>query len=1190
MSTTIESLQLEISQNSQSAIKGIDALTQSLTKLRNATKGGLGLTSVSKQIQKATKGFSAFSKNANNVTSSANKMVKSNDKSSLSFLALRSKMQVAIGVIKGLVGGIKGFTDKSSDYIENVNLFTVAMGQYVAEAKSYANQVSEIMGIDPGDWMRNQGLFQTLITGFGVAGEGASKMSKNLTQLAYDLSSFYNIDVGTAMQKLKSGMAGELEPLRAIGYDLSQAKLEATAKELGIDKAVSDMTQAEKSMLRYHAIMSQVTVTHGDMARTLDQPANQMRILSAQWEMLSREIGNVFMPLLQKLLPYGIAVTKMLREMVSSIATFVGFEMPTVDTGIESLASGSETTEEALEGATEQAKKLKSYTMGIDELNVISPNEESDDSVNTEAFDIPILEYDFLGDATNEHIDGIITKIKELFAPIEEFYKFRAEWAKGLDFEPIIKGFTDVIDAVKPVFDLLWDISAWADKEIILPFAGWVIEKALPKVLNLIVKALKFIERFVSPIIDGLKKLNTALKPIVSWLGDVVIAVFDGFASIFEKLTQVVVENEDKLKGVFTGVGEVILAFYEIVKPLLDNIIPLIEDVFNTIGDLLADLLKSAIDILNGIVDFVAGILTGDWERAWDGFKEIFSGVWDAIVSLFSSAWEIIVSVVSKAWDGIVGIFTPVGEWFYNNVIKPVGDFFKGLWESVAGFFVSLRDGIKTVWNIVSTWFYDYVITPVVNFFKGLWDAVSGFFTSLWDGIKTVWSVVATWFNENIIVPVVNFFKGLWESISGFFVNLWESIKAVWNTVATWFNDKVIQPLVNFFAPIVEWISQFFYGCWLIIQAVWVVVSTWFNENVIIPVVAFFKGLWEAISGFFVSLWNDIVSIWNTVATWFNEYVIVPVVNFFKGLWESISGFFKSLWEDIVVIWENIPTWFNEYIIIPVVGFFKGLWETVLGFFKSLWEDIKEVWNKVSTWFDTNVIQPVVGFFQGVWTSVSSFFVSLWEDIKEVWNKVSTWFNDNIIEPVKTAFEKACEAIGKFFTSLWLGIRQGVANAMNGVISGIESAINWVISGINKLIGGFDKIVQGAADILGKDWGGLSLIQEVKFNRITVPTFAQGGFPDSGQAFIARENGIPEMVGTIGRRTAVANNDQIVESVASGVAEANNEQNILLREQNSLLRALLEKDTGVYLDGRSLSKSVDKFKNEQGRVIMGGAL
>ena len=1046
MSTTIESLQLQIVSNSQSAINSINTLTQSLTKLRSATNGGLGLNNVVKQMQssrtainnntnalkqmssrlsKLTSNFSAFSKRTNAASTSMNTMSKVTKSSSMSFSMFTRKFVTGFIMFKRIYDVIRNTIDKISDYIENVNLFTVAMGQYAEESMRYAEQVSEIMGIDPSEWIRNQGVFMTLATGFGVASDKAAIMSKNLTQLGYDISSFYNLDVDDAMQKLQSGLAGELEPLRRIGYDLSQAKLQAVALELGIDKAISSMTQAEKSMLRYHAIMTQVTTVHGDMARTLDAPANQLRILKAQGEMLVRSIGSLFIPMLNKVLPYIITMTKMLREAISTLATAIGFELPEVDyTGVESMASGSEDTAEALEDASAAAKKLKSYTMGIDELNVISPNDESSDSVEDtlSGFDFELVEYDFIGNATNERIESIRSELNELLKPLKEFYEKRIEWVKGLDFKPLVDGFNKIVEVVKPTLESLWEFAGWMEQEIVFPIAGWVVEEALPKALEVVGKALEFIGEFLKPVIEGVKELKHILEPIVEWLGEEVKAVFDGIASIFEKLTQTVTENEDGIKGIFTGLGEIIVA----LKPLLDDVISLIKDLLDIVGDLLADVLKNAIDILGGLVDFVAGVLTGDWERAWDGLKREFTGIWNLIVSIFEAAWKIIVSVISTAWDIIVGIFTPVAEWF----------------------------------------------------------------------------------NENVIKPIANFFKGLWESISGFFVNLWEDIKGIWNTVATWFNNNVIQPIVNFFAPIVEWISQFFYGLWLIIQAVWVVSSTWFNENV----------------------------------------------------------------------------------IIPIVGFFKGVWESVSSFFTSLWEDIKKVWDKVSTWFDTYVVQPVVDFFKGVWTSVSGFFTSLWEDIKEVWNKVSTWFDDEIIKPVKTAFEKACEAIGGFFESLWLSIRQGLAKAMNGVIDGIESAINGVIDGINWLIGGFDKVVQWAADILGKDWGGISIVQKVQFDRITVPTFAQGGFPDSGQTFIARENGIPEMVGTIGRRTAVANNDQIVESVASGVAEANNEQNILLREQNSLLRALLEKDTGVYLDGRSLSKSVDKFKNEQGRVILGGAL
>ena len=208
---------------------------------------------------------------------------------------------------------------------------------------------------------------------------------------------------------------------------------------------------------------------------------------------------------------------------------------------------------------------------------------------------------------------------------------------------------------------------------------------------------------------------------------------------------------------------------------------------------------------------------------------------------------------------------------------------------------------------------------------------------------------------------------------------------------------------------------------------------------------------------------------------------------------------------------------------------------------------------------------------------------------EHVWNIASTWFNDTIIDPVKRAFRTACDAIEGYFYSLWLSIRQGVAGAMNGVIGGIESAINWVVRGINNLLTGFNEVVGWAADLIGAYWDGVTLVGTVSLGRVSIPTYAEGGFPEQGQMFIAREAGA-EMVGNIGRRTAVANNDQIVSGIAGGVAEANEEQNILLREQNSLLRSILEKDSGVYLDGKNLTNSVEKHQRERGRVLITGGV
>ena len=203
MSTTIESLELEIVSDSKSAVNGIDALSQSLGKLKNATKGGLGLSSVATEMEQVSR---------------------STKKAAGSFTDLFHKMKVGIGTIKRVGSTLYSFVKKSADYTENMNLFSVAMGKYattftddmgevVMGASEYAEVVSEALGIDPSEWVRSQGVFMTMATGFGVASDRAALMSKNLTQLGYDLSSFYNLSTEDAMLKLKSGLAGELEPL-----------------------------------------------------------------------------------------------------------------------------------------------------------------------------------------------------------------------------------------------------------------------------------------------------------------------------------------------------------------------------------------------------------------------------------------------------------------------------------------------------------------------------------------------------------------------------------------------------------------------------------------------------------------------------------------------------------------------------------------------------------------------------------------------------------------------------------------------------------------------------------------------------------------------------------------------------------------------------------------------------------------
>lgn len=399
----------------------IDKFTQQMTALAAAMKP------FADEMQKVSNGFSAFPSKIQKLITSTEKYNASARKATFTTGKFTSGLKAlnvaAVAITFRKIGHfIAQAVTESNKYQEDLNLFTVALGQYAAEAQNYAEKVSDVMGIDPAQWLRNQGVFNTLLTGFGDTAERAQLMSQNLTQLGYDISSFFNISIEDAMQKLQSGISGELEPLRRLGYDLSQARLEQTALNLGIKESVANMTQAEKAELRYYAIMTQVTTAQGDMARTLEAPANQLRILQAQLTQAARAIGNIFIPALNAILPYAIAVVQVIREIANALANLAGFKLTEVDySGVNSAAVGAGSLADNLDDAAGAAKKLKQYTAGFDELNVFAPNTGSGSGAGAGSaggFDFDLPTYDFLGDAVQTRIGEIKKMIEDTLAEI----------------------------------------------------------------------------------------------------------------------------------------------------------------------------------------------------------------------------------------------------------------------------------------------------------------------------------------------------------------------------------------------------------------------------------------------------------------------------------------------------------------------------------------------------------------------------------------------------------------------------------------------------------------------------------------------------------------------------------------------------------------------------------------------------
>lgn len=314
-----------------------------------------------------------------------------------------------------------------------------------------------------------------------------------------------------------------------------------------------------------------------------------------------------------------------------------------------------------------------------------------------------------------------------------------------------------------------------------------------------------------SNLIKGVSKLSKTTKIILG----LVMAIFGAFLLVKGAISAI---TEGLNWGNFT---EMLLG----VSLLAGGLAIAFGKVGGAVGLLISGVLLLSVGLYTLITTgemtwpVLAAITTG--LLAIGGAISLLTGSWiPLVIAAVVAALGALVALIVENWEAIKAWFVEVGEWIYNNVIIPVGEFFVELWEDIKELGIEAWEGIKDVWDTVSTWFDENVIQPVCEFFKGLWESVSGFFVDLWEDIKEIWDSAPTWFDENVIQPVVGFFTGLWEDVSGIFVDLWEDIKGVWETVATWFDEHVIQPIVGFFEDMWEGIKGVINGILAGVEAV----------------------------------------------------------------------------------------------------------------------------------------------------------------------------------------------------------------------------------------------------------------------------------------------------------------------------------------------------------------------------------
>lgn len=319
---------------------------------------------------------------------------KTADKTSAGTMSAFNKLKsgiISLGIGKVIIDSVMS----GINAIESESLFDVSLKQYSDDVRSWSNEVADALGLDAVAMRKNTGVIYNMTSSMGVAEDNALKMSKGISLLTEDMASFYNLDSTEAFNKLRAGLTGETEPLKALGILVDENTIKQVAYQQGIAQTGAELTQQQKVLARYVAILMQTSNAQGDLARTIDNPANQLRLLKNQVVTLGRTFANLLIPVLKAVIPYVIAFVKVVTMALNSLSKFLGLtgaDTSTVTNGFNSMADsvgdvsvgvgkvsgGLGDVGNGLDEANKKAKKLKGTLAGFDEMTVLQDPSTTD--------------------------------------------------------------------------------------------------------------------------------------------------------------------------------------------------------------------------------------------------------------------------------------------------------------------------------------------------------------------------------------------------------------------------------------------------------------------------------------------------------------------------------------------------------------------------------------------------------------------------------------------------------------------------------------------------------------------------------------------------------------------------------------------------------------------------------------------
>lgn len=905
--------------------------------------------------------------------SNTTKLIKSTRSGFRGLASTIGKFYATYWLVMRAVGKIGSAVDLASQLTEVQNVVDTTFGDMASKVDDFTKTSIQDFGMSELTVKQISSRFQALGTSIGISSEQVANgtavankalmsqnntlykttdsmadMSLNLTRLAGDMASFYDVDQADVAKSLQSIFSGTIAPLRRYGLDLTQATLSEWAMKNGLDANIKSMTQAEKVLLRYNYVMANTQAAQGDFAKTANTWANSVRVLKQEFQAWGSIIGSVVInalkPFVQALSKVMLKVISFTRTVADALGAIFGWTIEisgrgaTAD-GMEDIADGVGDIGDNADSSNKKAQKLKKTLLSIDEIHALDDNSDSGSGSGSGSGGSGSGGAGSGVNSSLKKTDGLLEKYKSSIKDLYSLGKYigdaLASAMESIDWKKIYqkadnfgKGLADFLNGlISP--RLFYDLGA--------TIAGS---------LN---TALHFLNSFgttfdwtnfglsIANGINGFfKNFDFALlaKTINAWV-----------QGIYTMLTTAIknVSWKDVLKGINLDIKTVeIIVGTLLIKKIIS--LKLGSVALSFIGKSLSKAIAQAIASKIGF-ELVEG--AGIGTAIMQAFKTIFASLstnlgllieglfsglslGDAIAAAFGTGAVDLLATIGSAFSAIAGTILSI-----VNFVKMLKDGFSWINEILMVIGVALATigailaGVAALPAVIVGAIVAAVSTIVV------------LVKDNWNTICELFSTVGDWFNGNVIEPVVSFFKDMWKTISGFFGSLWKDIVTVWQGASKWFSSTVIEPIVGFFKGFATRAQQIFQGIWIIIQAIWIVASSWFNNNVITPISNLFNFLKTLIQTTIQTAKDFVFSTWQGVASWFSGTVIQPISNFFNMLKAGITSALSVAKNFVISTWQSVAGWFNGNVISPITNCFNIMKNGITNAFNYVWSSIR---------------------------------------------------------------------------------------------------------------------------------------------------------------------------------------------------------------------------------------------------------